>query len=94
MNRENWDIIRESKDFNVSVYRRGLFILILSLFLSCIFVLYSFYIYLTEPERDFYATSGVAPPIKLQPLLAPNFSSNALLPPDPVEETENKFILQ
>ena len=94
MNRETWEIVKNSKNFNVNVYRRGLTALIISLLFSCFFVLSMFYIYLTEPERDFYATSGVAPPIKLQPLAAPNFSSNALLPPDPVEEIENKLILQ
>ncbi|MBI2785994.1 MAG: phosphoesterase [Legionella longbeachae] len=93
MNRGAWEQIKKSKNFNVNTYRRGLIALNISLMLSCIFVLLLCYIYLTEPEGDFYATSGIVPPITLQPLLAPNFTSDPLLPPDPqVEEVENKVI--
>jgi intracellular multiplication protein IcmM len=94
MNRDTWELIKKSKNFNVNIYRRGLTALNISLVLSSIFGLLLFYMYLTEPERDFYATSGVAPPIQLQPLLAPNYSSNALLPPDPPAESEEKLIPQ
>ena len=94
MNRDTWDLIKSSKNFYVNVYRHGLVALIISLVLSCICVLLLFYIYLTEPERNFYATSGIAPPIQLQPLEAPNYSPNALLPPDPPTESEEKLIPQ
>ncbi|MGL5741190.1 MAG: type IVB secretion system protein IcmM/DotJ [Legionella sp.] len=94
MNRDTWDLIKNSKNFYVNVYRRGLVALIISLLLSCIIGVLMFYVYLTEPERDFYATSGIAPPIKLRPLATPNFSSNALLPPDPPMEEEDKPIPQ
>lgn len=86
MNRERWDLIKSKTNFNVSVYRRGLVALILSLLLSTVLGILIFYAYLTEPERDFYATSGVAAPVKLNPLNAPNMSSQALLEPDPPEE--------
>ncbi|KTD67790.1 MULTISPECIES: type IVB secretion system protein IcmM/DotJ [Legionella] len=94
MSRETWGLIKGSKNFYVNSYRRGLTTLIISLLLNCIFGVLIAYIYLTEPERDFYATSGIAPPIQLQPLLAPNYSSNALLPPDPPAENEDKVIPQ
>ncbi|KTC83926.1 type IVB secretion system protein IcmM/DotJ [Legionella cincinnatiensis] len=92
MSRETWSLIKKSKRFDVNVYRRGLVALIFSLIVSCIFCLSLFYLYLTEPERDFYATSGVAPPIKLSPMLSPNYSAQALLPPDPVSDGEDKLI--
>ncbi|CAM2748351.1 Component of the Dot/Icm secretion system. inner membrane protein [Legionella steigerwaltii] len=94
MSRETWELIKSSKNFYVNSYRRGLITLILSLILNCIFGVLIAYIHLTEPERDFYATSGIAPPIQLQPLSAPNYSSNALLPPDPPAENEDKLIPQ
>lgn len=92
MSRETWSLIKKSKRFDVNVYRRGLGALIVSLLLSCILGLAMFYIHLTEPERDFYATSGVAPPIKLTPMATPNYSAQALLPPDPPSESEDKLI--
>ncbi|STY30652.1 Component of the Dot/Icm secretion system. inner membrane protein [Legionella wadsworthii] len=95
MSRETWEVIKGSKNFYVNSYRRGLTALIISLFLNCILGLLIIYTHLTEPERDFYATSGVTPPIQLKPLLAPNYSPNALLPPDPPAENEgDKFIPQ
>ncbi len=94
MNRESWAIIKQKKSFNVNVFRRGLISLIVSLGLSCILGLLMFYVYLTEPERDYYATSGVTPPIKLTPMSAANMSSQALLPPDPPTDEEEKLIPQ
>lgn len=92
MSRDTWSLIKNSKRFDVHVYRRGLIALIVSLLLSGILGLVQFYIYLSEPERNYYATSGVAPPIKLTPMLAPNYSTKALLPPDPLSESEEKTI--
>ncbi|AWN75381.1 TPA: type IVB secretion system protein IcmM/DotJ [Legionella anisa] len=95
MSREAWEVIKSNKNFYVNSYRRGIIALIISLLINCIFGLLIAYIHLTEPERDYYATSGIAPPIQLQPLLAPNYSSNALLPPDPpAEAEEDKLIPQ
>lgn len=94
MNRDAWDVIKRSKNFNVNIYRRGIVALIISLMVSFISGFVLFYVYLMEPERDFYATNGVAPPIKLQPLFTPNYSTNALLPPDPPTEQEEKLIPQ
>jgi intracellular multiplication protein IcmM len=94
MNREGWVLIKKNKSFNVNVFRRGLISVIVSLGLSCLLGLLMFYVYLTEPERDFYATSGVTPPIKLAPMLAANMSSQALLPPDPPTDEEEKLIPQ
>ncbi len=94
MSRESWALIKEHKNFNVHVYRRGLLMIIISLILSSIIGLLMFYFYLHQPERDFYATSGITPPIKLQPLAAPNESSTALLPPDPPTDDVQRVIPQ
>ncbi|WP_454782951.1 type IVB secretion system protein IcmM/DotJ [Legionella sp. WA2022007384] len=94
MSRDSWELIKNSKNFYVISYRRGLITLIISSIVNCIFGVLIVYIHLTQPERDYYATSGIAPPIQLQPILAPNFTPNALLPPDPPAESEDKLIPQ
>jgi intracellular multiplication protein IcmM len=94
MSRVSWDVIKRSKGFYINSYRLGLMALIISMLLNCFFGAMIAYIQLTEPERDFYATSGIAPPIQLKALLTPNYSSSPLLPPDPPAENENKLIPQ
>lgn len=94
MSREAWALIKQNKNFNVHIYRRGLFALIVSLGLSCILVLLIFYVYIKEPERDYYATNGITPPIMLQPMLERNLTSTALLPPDPPNDNEVRLIPQ
>lgn len=94
MSRETWALIKQNKRFNVHVYRRGLMALIVSLLLSCFIMLLLFYRVITEPEPDFYATSGVTPPILLKALIAPNTSSMALLEPDPPTDDRVRIIPQ
>lgn len=94
MNRESWDLIKNSKSFNVNVYRRGLVAIIVSLSMSCIFIVLTIYTYLKEPERDYYATNGATPPVKLKSMSTPNFSSQALLDPDPPTVSEERVIPQ
>lgn len=94
MNRDSWDLIKNSKVFNVNIYRRGLISIIISLVLSTVLGILMFYVYLTEPERDYYATNGVTPPVKLTSMTTPNASSRALLEPDPPTDLEEKLIPQ
>lgn len=94
MSREAWGLIKQHKNFNVNVYRRGLVALIISLCLSSIIVFYMFYLYVHLPERDYYATSGVTAPIKLKSMLTPNESSQALLAPDPPTDDVPRVIPQ
>lgn len=94
MSRESWAIAKGHKNFNVHVYRRGLLMIIISLIFSCATCLLMFYFYLHLPERDYYATSGIAPPIKLQALAAPNELPTALLPPDPPTDDVQRVIPQ
>lgn len=94
MSRYTWSLLKQSKNFHVNIYRRGLTALIISMILSCAMGCGIFYLYLREPEPDFYATSGITPPIKLNPLPEANNLSEALLPPDPQAENEEKKIPQ
>jgi intracellular multiplication protein IcmM len=94
MSRETWALIKNKKNFNVHVYRRGLFLIIISLLLNVIIGLLMFYFYVNQPERDYYATNGITPPIKLTSMSAPNASSKALLPPDPPTDDVQRVIPQ
>lgn len=42
-----------------------------------------YFLYLTQPPAEYYATNGVGSPQKLQGLNEPNKNSYALLAPDP-----------
>lgn len=94
MSREAWSLIKQNKNFNVHVYRRGLIALILSLGISGVLASLMFYFYAHQPEPDYYATSGITPPIQLKGLLAPNMTSQALLEPDPPTDDTPRVIPQ
>ncbi|VEG90790.1 type IVB secretion system protein IcmM/DotJ [Legionella spiritensis] len=83
MSRETWEIIKNSKSFYVKTYRRVSTMIIMSLVLNVILVCGIYYSYFNQPTREFYATNGVTPPVKLKPLAAANESAQALLAPDP-----------
>ncbi|MDP1602315.1 MAG: type IVB secretion system protein IcmM/DotJ [Legionella sp.] len=92
MSRGNWNRIKLSKFFYVNMYRKLMTLIIASQGLNVLFCLAVTYTHLQQPERTFYATSGIIPPIKLNPLDAANKSAEALLPPDPVDDNEIKVI--
>ncbi|WP_419420334.1 type IVB secretion system protein IcmM/DotJ [Legionella sp. D16C41] len=94
MSRQSWNRIKQSKSFYVVTYRRALKFLLMSMAINVFFCLVISYLYLNKPERAFYATNGITPPIELTPLATPNYSSKPLLPPDPVDENEEKAIPQ
>lgn len=94
MSREKWSLIKQSKVFYVQGYRLGISILVGSVLLSTLFALSIYFIYLREPEPDYYATNGVTPLVQLKALSAPNNSSVALLEPDPAEVNQEKAIPQ
>ena len=94
MSREKWDLIKHQKNFNVRVFRKGVKVLIGSLALNLIFGIFIFYEYINLPQRDYYATNGITPPMQLKAMLAPNYSSVALLEPDPPTVSVEKVIPQ
>lgn len=94
MSRESWGLIKAHKNFNIHMYRRGISLLIISLTASALLSSAIIYIYLHEPERDYYATSGITAPIKLTARLEANNTSIPLLDADPVVDDEIKVIPQ
>lgn len=94
MSRETWAQIKNDKSFNVHMYRNSMTALIFSLLLSLILGLLIFRIYVKIPERDYYATSGITSPVKLTAMLTPNYSSEALLEPDPPTDDTPRVIPQ
>lgn len=92
MSRENWALIKRGKNFNVNIYRRGLTVLNIFLVLSGVMSGILFYLYLHQPERNYYATSGVVPPVMLQALSEPNRLGVALLEPDPPDDNTPRVI--
>jgi intracellular multiplication protein IcmM len=94
MGKETWDIIKSSKFFYVRTYRAAGRFLIVSLFINMFLIFAVYYVYYHRPERDYYASSGVAPPVKLKPLAGPNKSTQALLAPDSTKKETEKVIPQ
>jgi intracellular multiplication protein IcmM len=92
MSRGKWNRIKQSKFFYVRIYRKVSTWLILSLLLNVLLCFSLIYSYLHKPIRTYYATSGITSPIELNALDAPNQTSEALLPPDPISENETKLI--
>lgn len=92
MSRGTWNSIKESKWFYVRTYRRiGVWVLMM-LLLNGVLLAFLAYSYLNRGIPDFYATNGYLVPIKLTPLTAPNYSTEALLPPDPADDMGQKAI--
>lgn len=94
MPRATWNTIKGSKTFYVRFYRKLGTWLIGSLIFNIVMAGVIVYAYLHHPERDYYATSGITAPIKLTGLSTPNYSDQALLPPDPVNDDETRLIPQ
>ncbi|MDI9817882.1 MULTISPECIES: type IVB secretion system protein IcmM/DotJ [unclassified Legionella] len=94
MARETWDSIKYSKSFYVHTYRKGITYVLISLAINLLLGVAIYYVHFNQPERDFYATNGISPPVKLTPLDARNDSGTALLEPDPVNDDEPKVIPQ
>ncbi len=83
MNREKWAKIKNNKNYNVRIFRRGTSVIMVMLVFIFILQILILYFYLGQPEPDFYSTNGVTEPMKLRPLAAPNNTSVFLLAPDP-----------
>ncbi|MCW8451275.1 type IVB secretion system protein IcmM/DotJ [Legionella quinlivanii] len=92
MSRVAWNLIKESKSFYVTTYRRiGTWILIM-LGINVLLFIAIAYSRFHQPQPDFYATNGITPPVVLTPMDTPNYSNEALLPPDPVNDDNEKPI--
>lgn len=92
MSRSRWNTIKQSKMFFIATFRKGATALLVSLIINCLLVMGIYYLYINRPEPDYYATNGITPPVQLRSMLTRNYSSTALLPPDPGEVEGNKPI--
>ncbi|WP_133128942.1 type IVB secretion system protein IcmM/DotJ [Legionella nagasakiensis] len=79
MSRVAWDLIKNSKHFYVDTYRKAITFLLFSTVLNVFLGMGIYYAYFNLPEPDFYATSGVTPPVMLTSLDEPNYTSVPLL---------------
>lgn len=94
MARATWNLIKSSKSFYVKTYRLTGTLIVISLMINIFLGMLIVYYHLHRPERDFYASNGTTPPIALTPLSTPNNSAEALLPPDPINDDDEKVIPQ
>ena len=94
MSQETWNLIKQSKRFYVSTYRRMGTVLVISVVTNLALGCGIYYTYFNLPEPEFYATSGIAPPVLLTAMDIPNNTSVALLAPDPDVVNDVKKIPQ
>lgn len=94
MGRGVWQSVQNSKSFYIRSYRRVTMMAMISLLLNLILGCGIYYAYFNQPLRQYYATNGVTPPVRLTPIDAPNESAEALLPPDPGNVEQAKVIPQ
>lgn len=92
MGQDVWNKIKNSKSFYVRTFRSMARGVAVSLFLNLFLSLALYYYYFHHPLRDFYATSGITAPVKLNPLDKPNYSSTFLLGADPLNDNTAKVI--
>jgi intracellular multiplication protein IcmM len=92
MTRQVRENIKQSRYFFVRSYRWVIRLLLISLVVNMGLSLSIYYAYYRLPDRQYYATSGVEPPIELNALLSANESDQALLLPDPIEDDDTRDI--
>ncbi|AHE67904.1 type IVB secretion system protein IcmM/DotJ [Legionella oakridgensis] len=79
MSRATWDLIKNSKRFYVNTYRKAATFLLISAVFNVLLGVAIYFAYFNLPDPDFYATSGVTPPVMLTALDEPNYTSDPLL---------------
>ena len=89
-----WQNIIASKLFHVSLYRKFISILCLSLCINILLLGLIAYWFFNWKQEVYYATNGIMAPIPLTALDAPNNSGEALLPPDPLLPEPKKVITE
>ena len=77
-------LAKTSKTFHRNNFRRVIILLIISLALNALFAFGIYSQFISKKVPTFYSTSGITPPIKLDPLPEPNYSSKPLLEEDKV----------
>lgn len=94
MGQEAWNTIRKTKGFYVRIYRKAGTYAVVSVGINFFLGLMICYHHFREPTPNFYATSGIVPPVRLFARTTPNYLPTALLAPDPVSGNNKKVIPQ
>jgi len=94
MSRDAWDRIKRSKSFYVNSYRKVITALLVLVLINCLLLLATIYFYFNQPPTKYYASNGITAPILLKPLGQPNYTNEALLAPDIVEDNNTRLIPQ
>lgn len=94
MSRLTWDLIKNAKGFYVRTYRAAGTALIISAALNVLLGAGIYYVYFNQTERDYYATSGITPPVELTALDSANNSSTPLLASESADNNDTKVIPQ
>lgn len=85
--------VKTSKVFYRNGFRKAIVLIFFSLILNGIlsFGIYNQIIHQKVPA--YYSTNGMTPPGELEPLSEPNYSSKALLPPDPDSVDDDEVVM-
>ena len=86
-------LVRTSKVFYRNGFRKVIMLLFFSLVIN---TLLGFGIYnkmINQKIPDFYSTNGLTAPAALNMLLDPNYSSKALLKPDPDHDDDDEVMM-
>lgn len=94
MSQETWSLIKRSKGFYIKTYRAACSAVVVSLIVNSVLCLTIYYVGMHPTARDYYATNGEKPPIRLTAIDSPNNTSVPLLPDDPVNDDETRVIPQ
>ena len=94
MSVKTWNLIKRSKQFYISTYRKVETIIVFSVIINLGLVAGIIYSYAVRPEPDYYATYGESAPVPLIAMDEPNYSSNALLADDTNQDSEARAIPQ
>lgn len=79
MSREAWRLIKHSKMFYINSYRNILRVLVVSMLLNLLLASGLAWKYFSRPPHDYYATSGITPPVMLTAMGAPNMQDTPLM---------------
>ncbi len=83
---------KTSKTFYRNSFRKIITLLIVSLFINGLLAFGIYNKLITEKTPDYYATSGITAPTELQVYDKPNYSSEAILRPDPTLDGEEAMM--
>ena len=89
MARKSIEFIIHGKNFYRDSFRKVSKFLLISLLISVCLLIGIYFSIISRGEEDYYATSGVRPPVLLHARYEPNMSSEPLLESYPQDEDTN-----